>query len=126
MAVLIPVYTVKGWFTTCVHPTMYVCLLLVGDHSPLPITLPSVVSELFSGILSVSLHISTATEHVKCFIEHVLHIVPGICMHNLRAGPYNTTFYKHTYIHTLAQILTPHCTIISLASHSAIILLSVA
>jgi len=27
----------------------------------------------------------------------------------------------HTYIHTLAQILTPHCTIISLASCSAII-----
>jgi len=33
---------------------------LVGDHSPLPITLPSAVSELFSGISSVSLHISTA------------------------------------------------------------------
>jgi len=33
---------------------MYVRLLLAGDHSPLPITLPSVVSELFSGISSVS------------------------------------------------------------------------
>jgi len=73
--------------------------MLVGDHSPLPITLLSVVSELFSGISSVSLHIST-TKRVKRFIEHVLHIVPGVRMHNLCAGPNNKTFYKHIYIHT--------------------------
>ena len=77
---------------------MYVRLLLASDHSPLPITLLSAVSELFSGILSVSLHISSVTKREKCFIEHVLHIVPGVRMHNLRAGPNNKTLYKHTYI----------------------------
>ena len=41
-----------------------------------------------------------------------------VCMHNLHAGPNIKTFYKNT----LAQILTPHCTIISLTSHSAIML----
>ena len=86
-------------FTRQTLGATYVHLLLAGDHSPLPITLPSAVSELFSGISSVSLHISTATKCVKCFIEHVLHIVPGVRMHNLRAGPNKKTFYKHTYIH---------------------------
>ena len=87
---------------------MYIRLLLVGDHSPLPISLLSAVSELFSGISSVSLHIST-TKRVKSFIEHVLCIVLRVRMHNLCAGPNNKTFYKH-------------CTIISLTSRSAIIL----
>ena len=82
MAVSMPVYTVKGLFTTCVpqflehaagiHPpdagSNVHALLLVGDHSPLPITRPSAVSELFSGILSMPLHISTVTKCVKCFI----------------------------------------------------------
>ena len=133
MAVLIPVHTVKGWFTACVPQlnmplgftrqtlgATYIRLLLTGDHSPLPITLLSAVSELFRGISSVSLHISTATKRVKCFIEHMLCIVLGVCMHNLRTGPNNKTFYKLTYVHTLAQISTPHCTIISLTSRSAI------
>ena len=67
----------------------------------------------------LSLHVSTATKCVKCFIEHMLCIVLGVCMHNLRTGPNNKTFYKLTYVHTLAQISTPHCTIISLFSLSA-------
>jgi len=87
-------------FTRQTLGATYVCLLLAGDRSPLPITLLSAVSELFSGILYVSLHISTATKCVKCFIEHVLCNVPGVRMHNLRTGPNNRTFYKHTYIHT--------------------------
>ena len=78
--------------------TTYVCLLLAGNHSPLPITLPSAVSELFGGISSVSFRISTTTKHVKCLIEHVLRIVSGVRMHNLRAGPNNKTFFE-TYIH---------------------------
>ena len=126
MAVSTPVYTVKGWFTTCVPQflehtaginqmlvAMYVRLLLVGDHSPLPITLPSAVSELFSDISSVSLHISTGTKRVKCFIKHVLCIVLGVRAHNLCAGPKNKTFCKHAYIHTLSQISTPHCIILA-------------
>jgi len=80
MAVSIPVYTVKGVFLSFLSMPLeftcqtlgatYVHLLLAGNHSPLPITLPSAVSELFSfsGISSVSLHISTVTKHVKCFI----------------------------------------------------------
>ena len=54
----------------------------------------------------------------------MLHIVrgPGVRTHNLRAGPNNKTFYKQIYIHTFAQISTPHCTIISLTSCLAIIL----
>jgi len=64
------------------HQTLgvtYVCLLLVGDHSPLPIPLPSAVSELFSSISSVSLHISTATKRVK--LLHRTRVT-----HCLRAG----------------------------------------
>ena len=43
-------------FTRQTLGATYVRLQLVGDHSPLPITLPSAVSELFSGISSMSLH----------------------------------------------------------------------
>ena len=121
MVVSIPVYDVKDWwFTTCVphflehnagiHPPdagSDVCLLLAGGHSPLPITLPSAVSEIFNPISSVSLHISTTTKRVKCFIEHVLCIVLEVRTHNLHTGPNNKTFYKHTYIHS-AQNSTLH------------------
>jgi len=88
-------------FTRQMLGATYVHLLLAGNHSPLPTPLPSVVSELFSGISSVSLHISTVTNVWSCFIEHVLRIVPGpgVHTHNLCAGPNNKTFYKHTYIH---------------------------
>ena len=41
-------------FTRQMLGAMYVHLMLIGDHSPPPITLLSVVSELFSGISSVS------------------------------------------------------------------------
>jgi len=81
-------------FTRWTLGATYVHLLLAGDHSPLSIALPSAVSD--SGISSVSLHISTATKRVKCFIEHILHIVPGVRTHNLRAGPNNKTFYIHS------------------------------
>ena len=48
------------------------------------------------------LSISVPRQNVwSCFIEYVLHIVPGpgVRTHNLRVGPNNKTFYKHTYIH---------------------------
>ena len=129
----IPVYTVKG-FTTCVpqflehatgiHPPDAGSDVRTSPAGGRPFSSPdrpaTAVSELFSGISSVSLHISTATKRVKCFIEHMLCIVLGVCMHNLRTGPNNKTFYKLTYVHTLAQISTAHCTIISLTSRSAI------
>ena len=56
MAVSIPVYTVKGVFLSFLGTLLeftcqmlgatYVCLLLAGNHSPLPITLLSAVTEL--------------------------------------------------------------------------------
>jgi len=52
-------------FTRQTLGATYVRLLLAGDHSPLPIPLPSAVSGFFSGISSVSLYISTATKHVR-------------------------------------------------------------
>ena len=40
------------------------------------------------------------TKRVKCFIEHMLHIVLVVRTHNLCAGPNSKTLYKHTYMHT--------------------------
>ena len=46
-----------------------------------PCRLRYTLFSMFSVILSVSLHTSTATKCVKCFIEHMLHIVPGfVCI----------------------------------------------
>ena len=87
-------------FTCQMLGATYVRLLLAGNHSPLPIPLPSAVSELFSGISS-GLSISVPRQNMwSCFIKHVLRIVPGLGVrtHNLRSGPNNKTFYKHTYI----------------------------
>ena len=52
-------------FTRQTLGATYLRLLLACDHSPLPIPLLSAVSELFSGISSVSLHIGTMTKRVK-------------------------------------------------------------
>ena len=140
MAVSIPVYTVKGMFTICVpqflehtagiHPPDAGSEVHTSSASGQPFSSPyhPAVCCLWAfwwHFVCVSPY-RTTTKHVKCFIEHVnmLRIVPGVRTHNLRAGPNNKTFYKHTYTHTyIAQISTPHCTIISLASRSAIILI---
>ena len=84
-------------FTHQMLAATYVRLQLAGDHSPLPIPLPSALSELFSGISSVSLHISTATCELlpRTRVTHCPR--PGVCTHNLRTGPSNKTFYKHTF-----------------------------
>ena len=64
-------------FTRQTLGATYVRLLLVGNHSPLPIPLPSAVSELFSGISSVSLHIHTDQYRDKTFHRTRVTHCPG-------------------------------------------------
>jgi len=77
----------------------YARLLLAGDHSPLPITLLSAVSELFSGISSVSFHISTATKCEVLNRTHVVHLSGGFIRIIYERGPITRHFTNiHTYI----------------------------
>ena len=81
---------------------MYICLLLAGDHSPLPITLLSAVSELFSGILSVSIHISTVPrQNVQSALENTCcALFWGFIRIIYAWGPTTRHFTNmHTYIH---------------------------
>ena len=133
MAVSIPVYTVKGLFTTCVPQFLEHA---AGIHPPdtgSNVRTSPAGGRPFSSPYSLAVCVSPYQHRDKTEVAsqntcYALSRGRGFVRIIYAWGPITRFFtniytYIHTYIHTFAQISTPHCTIISLASCLAIMAL---